>query len=301
MRSGSNGRREIIGAVPPRKRPSAIVVALAVLIPVVPVVIGVLVVSSAADNSPAATTSAGVLHFTPVPATPPSTSSTLSPTPQFASQIAPTLSPTPPFASRIAPARGALVARLTRATTMRAAPGGRALGKLALRTGFGSPDVVLVARRSGRWLGVISQLAGNGRLGWIPEADAALRRVNFEIKVSLPARRLMVLDSGRVLKRYTIAIGRPSAPTPTGRYAVTDRLATGDPTGAYGCCIIALSAHSPHAIAGWAGGNRIAIHSTPETSTIGQPVSHGCMRLTIAEGQWLMKNIPLGTPTVISG
>jgi lipoprotein-anchoring transpeptidase ErfK/SrfK len=269
------------------KRPSSIVVALAVLAPVVPVVIGVLVISSAVDNSPAAATSGGVAHFTPVPATPIPTSSTLSPTPQFASQT-----PSGP---------GALVARLTRATTMRATPGGQALGKFGPRTEFGSPAVVLVARRSGRWLGVVSQLAGNGRLGWIPAADATLSRVTYEIKVSLPARQLMVLDSGRVLKRYTVAIGRPSAPTPTGLYAVTDRLATGDPTGPYGCCIIALSAHSPHAIAGWAGGTRIAIHSTPETSTIGEPVSHGCMRLTLAEGQWLMNNIPLGTPTVISG
>ncbi len=291
--------------MPPRKRNSRIVVALAVLIPAVPVVIGVLVVSSATDNSSAAAISAGVRHFTPVAATTTETVSMLSPTPPFLSatpRFGPsTLSRTPPFASPTAPGPGALVARLTRATTMRARPGGRALGQLGTRTGFGSPDVVLVARRSGRWLGVVSQLAGNGRLGWIPESVAALRRVAFEIKVSLPERRLMVLDSGRVLKRYTIAIGRPSAPTPTGRYAVTDRLATGDPTGPYGCCIIALSAHSPHAISGWAGGTRIAIHSTPETSTIGEPVSHGCMRLTIAEGQWLMRNIPLGTPTVISG
>jgi lipoprotein-anchoring transpeptidase ErfK/SrfK len=295
--------------VPPRKRPSSIVVALAVLIPVIPVVIGVLVVSSAADNSSAAAISAGVSHFTPVAATTSSASSTLSPTPPFGSStVSPTprfasstLSPTPQFASPTRPGPGALVARLTRATILRASPGGRALGKLGPRTEFGSPAVVLVARRSGRWLGVVSQLAGNGRLGWIPEAVTALRRVTFELKVSLADRRLMVLDSGRVLKRYTIAIGRPSAPTPTGRYAVTDRLATGEETGPYGCCIIALSAHSPHAIAGWAGGTRIAIHSTPETSTIGEPVSHGCMRLTIAEGQWLMKNIPLGTPAVISG
>ena len=269
------------------KRPSSIAVALAVLAPVIPVVIGVLAISGAVDNSPAAAISGGVAHFMPVPATASPTTSTLSPTPQFVSQ-----NPSGP---------GALVARLTRATTMRATPRGRALGKFGPRTEFGSPAVVLVARRSGSWLGVVSQLAGNGRLGWIPAADTKLSRVTYEIRVSLAQRRVTVLDSGRVLERYTVAIGRPSAPTPTGRFAVTDRLATGDPTGPYGCCIIALSAHSPHAIAGWAGGTRIAIHSTPETSTIGEAVSHGCMRLTIPEGQWLMNNIPLGTPTVISG
>ena len=64
--------------------------------------------------------------------------------------------------------------------------------------------------------------------------------------------------------------------------------------------MLALSAKSPHEIEGWNGGDRIAIHSTPETSSIGLPVSHGCLRLTLAEGRWLMAHIPLGTPTLIS-
>jgi lipoprotein-anchoring transpeptidase ErfK/SrfK len=109
-----------------------------------------------------------------------------------------------------------------------------------------------------------------------------------------------VIENGKVQQRYTIAVGAPNSPTPTGSFAVTDRLETGDPGGPYGCCILALSANAPHAISDWDGGNRIAIHSTPETSSIGLPVSHGCMRLTLAEGQWLLKHIPLGTPTLIS-
>ncbi len=50
----------------------------------------------------------------------------------------------------------------------------------------------------------------------------------------------------------------------------------------------------------WSGGNRIAIHSTPETDSIGKPVSHGCMRLSLAHGRWLLSHIPLGTPTLVS-
>jgi lipoprotein-anchoring transpeptidase ErfK/SrfK len=30
------------------------------------------------------------------------------------------------------------------------------------------------------------------------------------------------------------------------------------------------------------------------------PVSHGCLRLTLPEGQWLLNHVPLGTPTLIS-
>jgi lipoprotein-anchoring transpeptidase ErfK/SrfK len=211
--------------------------------------------------------------------------------------------PAPPAVHRsdgLPPGSGSLVALVVHATTMRVAPGGARLATLTTRTEFRSPEALWVVAHSAKWLGVVSPLAGNGRTGWIPRSAASLTRVPWELKVSLSARQLQVIDNGRVLERYTVAVGRPSAPTPTGRFAVTDRLATNDPSGPYGCCILALSAHSPHAIQGWSGGTRIAIHSTPDTSSIGLPVSHGCVRLTIAEGRWLMNHIPLGTPTIIS-
>jgi hypothetical protein len=194
---------------------------------------------------------------------------------------------------------GSLVAVLKRPTTMLTRPGGPRLAAIGTRTKFGSPQALWVVRQSGAWLGVISSDAGNGRVGWIARSNASLTRVTWELKVSLRERSLTVLDHGKPLKRYTVAIGRPSAPTPTGRFSVTDRLETGDPSGPYGCCILAISARAPHAIQGWSGGDRIAIHSTPESTSIGQPVSHGCLRLTLAEGRWLMNHIPLGTPTVI--
>ncbi len=214
------------------------------------------------------------------------------------------LATTPP--SQVAPAQalpsgdGAVVALVHGSTTMRDHPGGRPLDRLGPRTEFGSPTALWVIAQAPGWIGVVSPLAGNGRTGWIARAAVSLGRVDWELKVSLSQRRLTVLDAGRAVERYTVAVGRPSAPTPTGRFAVTDRLAPADPSGPYGCCILALSAVAPHAIQGWNGGSRIAIHSTTETATIGQPVSHGCLRLTLAEGRWLLAHIPLGTPTLIS-
>jgi lipoprotein-anchoring transpeptidase ErfK/SrfK len=242
------------------------------LLPVVPIVAGVIITSGGTS----ATNSQG-LSFIP---------SALRPQ-------------APRRASEIPPGPGSLVALVARPTKIRAAPGGRVVVKLSTRTEFGSPEALWVVQRSGSWLGVISTLVGNGRVGWIPASAATLGRVPWQLRVSLGARKLTVFENGRVIARYTVAIGRPDAPTPTGRFAVTDRLHTGDPSGPYGCCILALSARSPHAIQGWNGGNRIAIHSTPDTASIGQPVSHGCLRLTLAEGRWLLAHIPLGTPTLI--
>ncbi len=195
---------------------------------------------------------------------------------------------------------GALVALVAHPTTMHSAPGGPQMAKLGTRTEFGSPEALWVVSHVPGWLAVVSPLAGNGHVGWIAQSATTLTRVDWELQVSLSARRLTVLSGDRVLARFTVAIGSAASPTPTGRFAVTDRLATGDPSGPYGCCILALSAHAPHAIPGGTGGNRIAIHSTSDGASIGEPDSHGCVRVTLAEGRWLMNHVPLGTPTVIS-
>jgi lipoprotein-anchoring transpeptidase ErfK/SrfK len=147
----------------------------------------------------------------------------------------------------------------------------------------------------------VSELAGNGRLGWIPLSAVTLGRVPYQLRASLSGKNLVVVASGRVLARYPIGIGASWAPTPIGKFAVTDRILTGDAGGPYGCCIVALTATAPHAIPGWTGGNRIAIHATADTESIGQPDSHGCLRVTATEAMWLVQHVPAGTPVTITG
>jgi lipoprotein-anchoring transpeptidase ErfK/SrfK len=277
----------------PKRSYRPFVTGLAVLVPLIPVFIALFLGGSGGS---AAVRSSAVPGFAPAPATPPPTTPATPTTPAAQSS-----SPAPRDAGlKLPPGRGALVALLRHPTSLHAKPGGRVVAKLPMKTEFGSPEQMWVVRHSGRWLGVVSPTAGNNHVGWIPASVVSLGRVNWELRVSLSARKLTIFDNGQVKQRYTVAIGAPNAPTPTGRFAVTDRLLTGDPAGPYGCCILALSAKAPHAIQDWSGGDRIAIHSTPETETIGEAVSHGCVRLTLAEGKWLINHIPLGTPTVIT-
>jgi hypothetical protein len=263
----------------PIRRLRLLATAVAVFVPLIPIVIAVAISGAGTPAAARTTTSTSApLHLSAVP------------------------NPRKPRGPNLLlpPGKGTLVALVQGSTRMRARPAGHVFARVPAQTNFGSPEAMWVARLSGRWLGVVSSLAGNGRLGWIPAASASLSRVDWELKVSLSARKLTVLHDGHQVEHYSVAVGAPTAPTPTGRFSVTDRLSTGDPAGPYGCCILALSAKAPHTIQDWSGGNRIAIHSTPETSSIGQPVSHGCMRLTLPEGQWLLSHIPLGTPTLIS-
>jgi lipoprotein-anchoring transpeptidase ErfK/SrfK len=272
---------------PSKFSPRALATVIAVLVPLVPIVIALGLTGGGGSAAPARAGTGAAPTFAPAAAPQPSATTTQAPAPK-------------PAGLKLPAGPGVLVAQLKHPTALHARPGGRVVARLATKTGFGSPEVLWVAQRSGHWLGVVTPQTGNNRIGWISASGVSLNRVTWELRASLSARKVTVLNDGKVVQRYTVAVGAPTAPTPTGRFAVTDRLLTGNPAGPYGCCILALSAKAPHAIQDWSGGDRIAIHSTPESDTIGEAVSHGCMRLTLAEGRWLINHIPLGTPTYIT-
>jgi hypothetical protein len=179
-------------------------------------------------------------------------------------------------------------------------PGGPATGALAPTTEFGSPQVVGVAARRGKWLGVVATGRPNGRLAWV-RRDAALElgRTRWSLHADLSERTLELRRGDRVVQRDTVAIGRPGSETPTGRFAVTDKLEGARFGPYYGCCILALSGTQPNPPPGWTGGNRLAIHGTDAPSTIGAPSSAGCLRAGDDDLRALMAKVPLGTPVFI--
>lgn len=209
----------------------------------------------------------------------------------------------PAVATRTASADGAAqrswpTAMLLRPTALRARPGGPVLARLGTRTPFGSPVVLAVVRRRGRWLGVLHPRAGNGRVGWITAAGTRAYRTPWSIAVSLRRRSATVIRGGRAVWRFPVAVGAPATPTPAGRFAVTDRVLF-RPAGAYGCCALALTARQPHVAQGWGGGDRIAFHATLAAGTIGTAASHGCLRTHTRDIRRLVRAIPLGSPVTI--
>lgn len=191
---------------------------------------------------------------------------------------------------------GPVVALVSTSTWLRVAPVGRRLARLRARTQFGSRRVLAVVARRGPWIGVLAPELRNGRVGWLDARRARLSRVPYTLEANLARRELVVRRLGRPVASTSIAIGRPSAPTPLGRFAVTDKLVTGRPEGPYGCCVLALTGHQQTVLQGWGGGDRLAIHATPAPETVGQAVSHGCLRTTNAVMRRLVNQIPLGTP-----
>ena len=64
-------------------------------------------------------------------------------------------------------------------------------------------------------------------------------------------------------------------------------------------CVLALSGHQVDLPPDWPGGDRLAVHATRDVSSIGKPVSLGCMRTQSKQARWLIDTIPLGSPIFI--
>jgi hypothetical protein len=184
---------------------------------------------------------------------------------------------------------------------LRDRPNGPVVAWATARTEFGSQRALAVARRRGRWLGVIATELANGRLAWIHQDNPALalRRTAYSLHADLSERWLELRKGGQALRHLRVGIGAPGSETPTGRFAVTDKLSGPSYSASYGCCIVALSGHQPNLPAGWRGGDRLAIHGTTSASTIGDAGTAGCLRAADADLRVLMRRVPLGTPVFV--
>ncbi|MFN2470842.1 MAG: L,D-transpeptidase [Gaiellaceae bacterium] len=204
---------------------------------------------------------------------------------------------------RSAPKPGSLVARVVSGArvTVHSVAGGPVSKVLGDRTEFGSPRALGVVRRRGRWLGVTLPELPEGRLGWVDSRAHALRlaATRIALEVDLSSHTLALRRGDRLLRRVRVTIGAAGSTTPTGRFAITDKLSGPRFSAAYGCCILALSGRQPNLPAGWSGGDRLAIHGAPAGEPVGSASSAGCLHAPEEDLRALMQTVPLGAPVVI--
>ena len=192
------------------------------------------------------------------------------------------------------------IADVRRPVTLYRRPGGRPKLEIPARTEWRSPRVLSVVRKRGDWLAVLAPELGNGEWGWMQADQAAsIDCVRWSLHVDLSRRRMFVRRDGHTMRRFTIAIGQRSNPTPRGRFAVTDKLRVTDQGSPYGCCVLALTGHQTRLPADWPGGDRLAVHATSDLSSLGRRTSLGCMRVTSGQAGYLIRTVPLGSPVFI--
>jgi lipoprotein-anchoring transpeptidase ErfK/SrfK len=159
--------------------------------------------------------------------------------------------------------------------------------------------LVLDAARthSGRcWVEVRLPWRPNTSVGWIQASQVILRPTSWRIVVSTADRSLSVYRRGRLVRRISVVVGKPSTPTPVGLFSIIG--AWTDPPDAFlGSWILPLTAHS-EALQQFDGGDgTVGIHGRGGSSLLdplGSAASHGCIRVDNSSIDWLVGAIGAG-------
>jgi lipoprotein-anchoring transpeptidase ErfK/SrfK len=176
-----------------------------------------------------------------------------------------------------------------------------AIGAVAAKTALTRIGTVLpVLRTAPGWVEVALPGRPNGHSGWIRSASTRATNTPWRLTVDLSQRRVTVYDLGRAVQTFSAVIGKPSTPTPVGRFFVEEPVRLGS-SGVGGPYALALSARS-NVLQEFDGGpGQIAIHGRDNIGgTLGAAESHGCIRLADSAIIWLAGRVGAGTPVTIT-
>lgn len=105
------------------------------------------------------------------------------------------------------------------------------------------------------------------------------------IVISLSERALGLYQDNQLIRRYPVAIGKPSTPTPVGTHRILEKVLY--PGGGLGTRWIGFT-YQMH-----------GIHGTNRPELIGQEVSNGCVRMHNPNVEELYEMVSVGTPVVV--
>jgi len=139
-------------------------------------------------------------------------------------------------------------------------------------------------------LAAVTARQASGQTATAPAAQSQARR---KVVVSIPHRKLALIEDGAVKKVYPVAVGASGSPSPAGTFAVKNRLVK--PTYYHPGKVIAAGADNPLG-SRWIGLSTkgYGIHGTNVESSIGKAASHGCIRMHRQDLEELFANVQVG-------
>lgn len=121
---------------------------------------------------------------------------------------------------------------------------------------------------------------------------------NFRIEIDLSRQRLMVFYGEDILKELVCSGGAPGHPTPLGEFTTIEKIEYSwiprFEMGAY-YWVRFFEDYLIHSVPFDENGEMIV----EEFEKLGNPASHGCIRLRLDEAKWLYETLPLGVKVVI--
>src|SRR5262245_26039799 len=124
-----------------------------------------------------------------------------------------------------------------------------------------------------------------------PAVSNALRR---RVVVSIPDRKLAVIENDDVVSVFPVAVGKPATPSPAGTFTIVNRV-TNPTYYAGGGKTVAPGAKNPIGTR-WIGLSQkgYGIHGTDQPKSIGFAKSHGCIRLRNEDVERLFERVRTG-------
>jgi len=121
-----------------------------------------------------------------------------------------------------------------------------------------------------------------------------------EVVVSLQDRKLALIEDGQVRKIYSVAVGKPSTPSPEGTFTIERRVA--NPVYHHNGRTVEPGPRNPVGTR-WMGLSTkgYGIHGTNEPNSIGKAASHGCIRMAKADLEEFYALVSVGDRVQIVG
>jgi lipoprotein-anchoring transpeptidase ErfK/SrfK len=133
-----------------------------------------------------------------------------------------------------------------------------------------------------------------------PVAAGWSETVKRVIVVSLEDRKLALMEDGQVKKVYTVAVGKPSTPSPVGTFSIERRVK--NPTYQHDGKTVLPGPGNPVGTR-WMGLSvkGYGIHGTNEPKSIGKAASHGCIRMARADLEEMYEMVAVGDTVELVG
>jgi L,D-transpeptidase catalytic domain len=135
--------------------------------------------------------------------------------------------------------------------------------------------------------------------------DVLAKDLRTVIVIRRSANELIFHRGNRKPVKLGVATGQPSYPTPLGQFTIIDKQLNPwwyppNSDWAAGASPIPPGPGNPLGTR-WMGLSvpSVGIHGTPDAASIGYSASHGCIRMRIADAEWLYEHVSLGTPVFI--
>lgn len=186
-----------------------------------------------------------------------------------------------------------LVVHPKRTVALYDAPDGTAFGKIK-KTQFGDTWLPAIERTEG-WVRVLLPSRPNSSTAWIEDSGLEQATSPYLVRVHLGSRQLELYKDNILTGVWSVAVGKSSTPTPTGRTFVLGQMID---TSQSSSVILPLGTHSQTLDSYGGGPGTVAIHGWPDPSVFGQAISHGCIRVP-DEALAKLRVVPLGTVVLI--